>query len=450
MTEKLNFSTVQSKAAPIYSDIKTYNIWGGNLVIWEGDGWKPESMSWKNGCYIHTGLSGNGEITLRGPDAQKALSNVSINDCYKWPIGYSKHLVMCDEEGLVLNHGLVIRDSEDSFRSFASLPWPAMALAMSGVMKFEISLRDIFLHQIAGPTSLTVLERVTGESLRDVKFLQTRPTRIPGIDAEIEISRIGMAGTLAYELRGPIEAGPDVFDAVFQAGQDLGIKRLGWRTYPVNHTEGGFPQGTCSFMSSLLNDPSYLNSPFGAGMSSAFDMYPVSGSIDPADLRARYRTVGEVGWSWMAKFNHEFTGRKAVEAEVANPKRTIVTLRWNTEDVIDIYASQFRPGEEYKFMEFPCAPQAPAGFHADHVTKDGKKIGISSSTVYSYYFREVISECTIDCDQAHVGNEVIVHWGDFGGRIKEVRATVAKFPLLDLPRNQDYDLSTVPSGVPEG
>lgn len=346
MTEKLNFSTAQLKAAPIYSDIKTYMIWGGNLAIWEVDGWKPESMSWKTGCYIHTGLSGNAEITLRGPDVQMALSSVSINDCYKWPIGYSKHLVMCDEEGLVVNHGLMNRDSEDSFRAFASFPWPAMALAMAGVMNFEISFRDIFLHQIAGPTSLTALERVTGESLRDVKFLQTRPTRIPGIDAEIEVSRIGMAGTLAYELRGPSDAGSAVYDAVYQAGQDLGIKRLGWRTYPVNHTEGGFPQGTCSFNSPLYYDPSFMNSPFGVGMKSALDMFPLTGSIDPANLRARFRTPVEVGWGWMAKFNHEFTGRKAVEAEVTNPKRTIVTLRWNPEDVIDIYASQFKQGEE--------------------------------------------------------------------------------------------------------
>ncbi len=68
---------------------------------------------------------------------------------------------------------------------------------------------------------------------------------------------------------------------------------------------------------------------------------------------------------------------------------------------------------------------------------------------YPDYFREVISHCTIDRDQAQIGNEVIVHWGDFASRIKHVRATVARFPYLDLPRNQDYDLRTIPSGVTE-
>jgi hypothetical protein len=41
-----------------------------------------------------------------------------------------------------------------------------------------------------------------------------------------------------------------------------------------------------------------------------------------------------------------------------------------------------------------------------------------------------------------------VHWGDYGKRIKQIRATVERFPYLDLPRNEKYDLTAVPSGVP--
>jgi len=149
----------------------------------------------------------------------------------------------------------------------------------------------------------------------------------------------------------------------------------------------------------------------------------------------------------MAKFDHDFIGREAVEAEAANPKRKTVTLRWNPEDVLDVFASHYRPGEEYQYIEFPSSPQAPAAGHQDVVTKDGKVIGYSSATIYSYYYREQISMCVIDIDQAEIGNEVVVHWGDFGKRIKEIRATVERFPYLDLPRNEKYDLDAVPSGV---
>lgn len=426
--------------APVYPDVSLYcNIFSG-MPIWEGDGWKEESMSWKESCYVHSGLTGMGEISFKGPDAQKLLSTVAINDCEKWPVGTSKHLVMCNEYGLIVNHVLSVRDGEDSFRTFTGMPWAIFQNMTNLHYNVEITPGNPFILQIAGPLSLQVLEKVTGENLRDVGFLAYRPVNVPGIDAPIEVARIGMAGTLAYELRGPIEAGPAVYDLVYQAGAPLGMKRLGWRTYVVNHTEGGFPQLGCTFMPAMT-DPAYRDFVGAAGM------IPLSGSIDPTDFRARMRTPGEVGWSWMAKFNYDFIGRGAVEAEAANPKRTIVTLRWNPDDVLDTFASLLKPGEEYKTIEFPCGQQMPAGGHADHVTKDGKDIGVSSSTLYSYYYREVISHGTVDIDQAEIGNEVVVHWGDFGKKIKEVRATVARYPYLDLPRNDKYDLSTIPSGL---
>ena len=430
---------------PDYPDVKYYaNMGAKGLVVWEADPWKETTLSWKESCYIHAGISGDVMI-FEGPDAQKVISLASINNVYKWPIGKSKHLVMCTEEGLISNHGLVCRDGENRFRMFAACPWPVLKL-MTPDMDVNYFTHKGFIFQIAGPKSLQVLEIATGERLRDVEFLMTRPTTLPGLDAEIEISRVGMSGTLAYELRGPAEKGPAVYDAVYQAGKPLGMKRLGWRSYVVNHVEGGFPQLNGTFTLAAILDPLFVDNPLADRTAMG-----LSGSVDPADIRARLRTPGEVGWSWMAKFDHNFIGRNAVETEAKDPKRTIVSLRWNAEDVIDIYASLFRPGEEYKTIALPCGQPQPAGGHADHVTtKDGHRIGISSGTTYSYYYRHQISHCSIDVDQSNIGNEVIVHWGDYGKRIKEVRATVERFPYLDLPSNQYYNLSTVPSGVSEG
>ena len=81
--------------------------------------------------------------------------------------------------------------------------------------------------------------------------------------------------------------------------------------------------------------------------------------------------------------------------------------------------------------------------HADHLLKDGQPIGYSSGTIYSYYFREVLSHACLDVDQAEIGNEVTVQWGDHGGRIKDVRATVERFPYLTDPRNSDVDTAAL-------
>jgi glycine cleavage system aminomethyltransferase T len=445
-TDVSNLLSVED--VPAYPDISTYGHILGALHIWDGDGWKAESMSWKTGAYVASNLSGRDEFIFTGPQAQEFLSRISINNVYNWPIGKSKHLVNTDENGFIANHGLAVRDGEESFRQLAALPWPLYQAEKLG-LDVEVSTRLVFIHQVAGPKSLQVLERLVGESLRDVAFLGIKPIAIPGIDAtvELELSRIGMAGTLGYEVRGPQEHSAAVFDAIYRAGEEFGITRLGWRTYVVNHTEGGFPQQGCTFLPSSYADPGFLafiskGTDTDTGRSNAAGLFP--GSVSPTDIVARLRTPQEVNWGWMAKFDHDFIGRAAVEAASTAPQRKTVTLRWNKEDVLDVFASQFESGEEYKIFEFPTTPPSPAGGHADRVTRDGVQIGVSSLAVYSYYYREMISHSTISVD-AEIGDEVVVHWGDHGARIKQIRATVERFPYLDLPTNQKYDLDTVPS-----
>jgi vanillate/3-O-methylgallate O-demethylase len=156
--------------------------------------------------------------------------------------------------------------------------------------------------------------------------------------------------------------------------------------------------------------------------------WQVSGSVDPTNMRARTRTPVEVKWHNMAKFDHDFIGREALSAEMANPKRTTVTLRWNPDDVIDTYASLLRPGNAYKPIDLPYAPQRWPMAHADHVVRDGREIGYSSGTIYSFAFREFLSLGCLDIDVSNIGNEV-VQWGDHGGPIKDIRATIQRFSL---------------------
>lgn len=431
-------------AVPRYPDIPTYRMIFGSLHVWEGDGWKAESMAWKTGCALGANLTGPMQTTYRGPDAQELLSRVSINDVRAWGIGRSKHLVMTDAHGRVAAHGLAVRDSDEQFRIMASLPWPALHLTDSG-LDVDVSFQQIFILQVTGPTSVHVIERLLGRDIRALRFLGVESIAIPGgpDGVELELSRIGMSGNLAYEIRGPYEHGPWVYDAVYRAGEEFGITRTGWRTYPVNHTEGGFPQSNVTFLSSAIEDAAFLESEFASRA-----VVALSGSIDPADVRARMRTAVEVNWGWMARLDHDFLGRAAVEAELAAPRRTTVTLRWSPEDMLDVFASQFEPGEEYSHFEFPTSPQPPAGGHADLVTDElGTTVGVSSAPVYSYYFRAMLSQATIEHANAEVGSTVLVHWGEFGRRIKRIRATVEPFPMLDLPRNQDHDLSSDAGGT---
>lgn len=418
------------RGIPVYPDVALYLALGDRSLPWEFSGWKTESMSWKTGCYIHAGLS-DWQLDFSGPDVLKFWSNISVNNYDRFPVGSMKHAVMCTEKGLIASHAILQRNEEHKLKLFASgLPW-ALYQSMRTSLNINVVPTPAFLHQVAGPKALAALEKAADEDLKDIAFLTFRTATIEG--KQVEIGRIGMTGNLAYEVRGNLEDGPEVYDAIYRAGQEYDIQKLGWRTYFVNHIEGGFPQAGWTFFSAGIEDEKFTE--FSGRR------LRVTGSIPHDNMRARFRTPVEVGWEKAISFNHDFIGRAALEAEVNNPRRTIVTLRWNPDDVIDIYASQFRTGEEYQYFEMPTTPSWFSGFfaHADKIEADGKEVGIASGTVYSYYYREVISHATIDLEYAKIGTEVIVHWGENGGKIKKVRAVVERYPYLDEGRNDTID-----------
>lgn len=421
------------RGLPYYDEPATYWTYAGRLWAWEFSGWKTESLSWKTGCYVHGGLSDN-QMNFSGPDVIPFFESLCVNNFEKFSVGAMKHAVMCTPNGLIATHGILQRNDEQDVRFYAGGPWPAYHAANSK-FRVKVDFPRCYLFQVAGPTSLQTLERATQESLGDIGFLRFRTSKIAG--KNVEIGRLGMSGNLAYEVRGPIEDGAAVYDAIVRAGESLGIQKLGWRTYLVNHVEGGFPQAMWTFFPAMLE-----HADFAAYMGKGFPRYSVTGSVDPADMRARYRTPAEVGWSNAIRLNHEFMGRGAIEKELANPTRTVATLRWNPDDVVDIYRSLLQPGEEFKTLDLPTTPAwSTTGWlaHADHLVRNGKRVGYSSGTIYSYYFREVISMACIDADQAAIGNEVIVEWGDHGKRIKKVRAIVERFPYLAEERNNKVD-----------
>ncbi|NKJ44508.1 aminomethyl transferase family protein [Novosphingobium sp. SG720] len=422
-------------AVPYYPQYGLFSLFGGYIRQWEYNGWQVESLSWKRTCYIHAGLSGMGQITYRGPDAERFLAETFVNNFSRFQVGRAKHAVACDEDGLIAGHGVLQRRASDDFCLYVAGLWaPYRFSQFSGDVEQIIS--DDFLFQVAGPTSLATLEAAAGESLRDIGFLRYRQVRIAG--HSVQIMRLGMAGTLAFEVHGPFAHGPEIYDAILRAGEPHGIEPLGWQTFQVNHVEGGFPQQFWTFSSSMHWNQGWQQ--FMAHMPFAFPDPIMAGSIDPADWRARCRTPTDVGWQGSVQFDHDFTGRAALCAQFADSTRTVVTLEWNAEDVANIYRSYLAEGEPCKFLEIPVSP-ANRGVcgHADHVMAGDRRVGVSSGTVYSYHFRKVISHATIDRDQAVIGNQVLVHWGDFGKRIEPIRATVARFPYLTEGRNQEID-----------
>jgi vanillate/3-O-methylgallate O-demethylase len=83
-------------------------------------------------------------------------------------------------------------------------------------------------------------------------------------------------------------------------------------------------------------------------------------------------------------------------------------------------------------------PRDQRGFmYADKVLKNDQLVGVSTSRGYSYYFRQMLSLCTIDVEHSAIGTEVTVVWGEPDEPQKEIRATVAPAPYKKDNRRND-------------
>ncbi len=220
---------------------------------------------------------------------------------------------------------------------------------------------------------------------------------------------------------------------------------MGRNAYRVVHTEGGFPQIYYHWPFSIW--PGLME--FVGAQEDIYGLAPFffTGSSDP-DYLAHLRSPIELGWSHMVKFDHEFTGRAALQAEMAAPRRAMVTLEWNPDDILGIYQSQFNRetaatpmgwSDDFDFYH------GNGNVHVDKVVdSDGNTIGLSSGRMFSPFYRQMISLCSIDVAYAKLGTEVTLVWGERGTPQRNIRATVARFPYVDEGRNEKVDTNTIP------
>ena len=163
----------------------------------------------------------------------------------------------------------------------------------------------------------------------------------------------------------------------------------------------------------------------------------LAGSYYSDNIEDYYLTPWDLGYGSFVKFDHDFTGREALETIAKNPRRKKVTLAWNGDDVAKIFKSMFEHGQDaFKYLDLPLTNYATLSY--DKATRNGKHIGFSTFSSYSYNERSMLSLGILDNEQAEVGTEVSLVWGEEGGgsskptverhRQIEVRATVGPVP----------------------
>ncbi len=426
----------------------------GMIVPYEYTGVPDEIQAYQTSAWIGTSLLISPIYDVYGEDVVPFFNSICTNDFTKLGMNGMRHAVICNEKGQIMTDGVVIRIGEDRFRTYWLNP-PLQYLVESSDMKVqgEDKTGTEYFIQIDGEKSLEILEDAFQADLHDIKFARHRIQEVDGM--QVRILRLGMSGNLAYEIHGPIEEFDAIYTRVWESGKKFGARKLGMHAYnEFNHTEAGFANINLHYPLPWFESGKGLADFLYARPQMA--MYNINrkliGSVGE-DLESRFVTPYDVGWDFLIKFNHDFTGKEALQKLANEPHRSVATLEWNADDVAAVFATRLKPGEE------PCEDislpsdtsmvnnltQGVFEYRADKVFAGDKEVGITSGRIISYTYNSMISLGFLDSEYTKEGQELEILWGTPGTRQMKVRAKVAKFPYnSDYVRNEKKDVEEIP------
>jgi glycine cleavage system aminomethyltransferase T len=450
MPDEKKVEFYQMEAIPFDENVALYRAYADPSVDklflspWTFTGWKDETMSWKETCYLGAVLSTPLHSKIYGADVLDFMKKYFVNSFEKFKVGSGRHGIICNDDGQIIGDGVLLRTGETEFQSYFINPAIDFC-ASREAGKMDVTCESLsgqtFLFQLGGPRSLEIVEQACQEDVHDLAFMRFRTARIAG--HEVRVLRMGMAGTLSYEIHGAMADAHDVYNTLLEVGKPYGIRRLGWQAYNYcNHTENGFPQFYYHYAYPWHKDKEFCDW-MGIPQEPAQE---IRGSLPEEYHDLLYVTPYDNGWGSRVKFNHDFRGRAALEKASKEQPRTTVTLEWNDEDVIDVYASMFRD-ETYDTMNVPYYEtiQSSDPLFADAVRNaDGELVGVSTGRVYTCYYKKMISLCTLKKEYAAEGTQLYITWGEQGHPQKIIRAKVARMPYYNVDRNNTFDVEQVP------
>lgn len=422
-----------------------------DLKVVDYTDWRDETLSWHLTCSVSGGLNPTPIARIKGPGAADFLKKVTVNNIDKFPIGSTKHGLMCLENGLIAAQGVLFRIGEEEYEAHWMSPYLNFTFTQ---YNFDATVEDltgkIVIFQTQGPRSLEMVEHAAHEDLHNLKYCRFRNATIAG--KNVRVLRFGMYGCLGYEVHCDSADAHDVYEELLKAGMPYGVRRLGFQAYMMDHTPGGSQQLGFHFMPAM--DPVFAAAIAPQGEEHMEDsglslQWHMTGSLGE-DYSKRMVNPIELGLGYVVDYNHDFVGKEALLAYKNNPKkRNLVTLKWNYEDLGDIYMSQYRDEEPYAPMDWPGKPWSAVYGGTDVemdmvVDKDGREIGFSAGRTTDYWYRAMVSLAVIDEEYIHEGDEVTIIWGNPGTRQKKVRAEICRFPYNIHLRNKTYDVEQIP------
>jgi vanillate/3-O-methylgallate O-demethylase len=416
--------------------------------------WRDEQLAWRKTCVLYDQSHHMVNIYVEGSDALKMLSYLTINTFKNFSVNKAKQFVPCSYDGYVIGDGILFHLEENRLLFVGRAPTANWIQFHTETGGYDVQMvyddrspsrpmgkparRSCYRYQIQGPNAELLIEKLNGGPYPDIKFFDMGVINIAG--REVSALRHGMAGAPGLEIWGPYEEGEEIRAAIIEAGREFGLVQVGSRAYATNTLESGWIPSPLPAVYTGENMKAYRE---WLPASSYEASGSIGGSFYSDNIEDYYLTPHELGYGPFIKFDHDFIGREALEKMANKPQRKKVTLAWNSDDVVEVIRSMFEPGDIYKYIDLPLSNYTSASY--DRIMSEGKMVGFSMFSGYSYNERSMLSLAVVD-PHIEFGTEVTLVWGEEGrGSQKttverhkqfEIRSVVSPAPYSKVAREE--------------
>ncbi|WP_319521302.1 2Fe-2S iron-sulfur cluster-binding protein [uncultured Desulfosarcina sp.] len=196
---------------------------------------KEEILNVRNNVGMLDG-STLGKFRIHGPDALKALQRVYVSDMSKIKEGRIKYSAMCNDDGCVIDDGVVVKLGENDYyfttstgRAGQTVEWIRYHTRFDGWNFSLVNLTDAMgVINLSGPNARKVLAKVVDIDVSNEAFSFSEYKEFFIQDTIfVRAMRLGFVGELSYELHVPSSYMKAVWDMLKDAGAEFGIRNFG-------------------------------------------------------------------------------------------------------------------------------------------------------------------------------------------------------------------------------
>ena len=207
-------------------------------------------------------VSHMGEFWVKGPNAMELVQRVTSNDVSKLTLGQAQYSCFPNGKGGIVDDLLVYYYEPEKYMLVVNAAnidkdWNWIVSQNTNGAILENASPAISQLAVQGPKACATLQKLTDINLSEIKYYTFVTGSIAGFD-DVIISATGYTGSGGFELYFRNEIAEQIWNAIFEAGAEFGIKPIGLAARDTLRLEMGY----CLYG----NDIDDTTSPIEAGL----------------------------------------------------------------------------------------------------------------------------------------------------------------------------------------